>query len=248
AGMPAMKVKPNQWKQVSRADIKAVCLSVARELAPLFPERKFDPIEISRSSNGPIVLYKRGPNNTHRVRLDVDGTYWDQFAYQFAHEFCHILCRYDDDDNQHGWFEESLCETASLFVLRRLTVSWKEKPPYPNWKSYAPAHHNYAEKRIVKARKMTGEGSLKDWYEQHRPTFNTKKYSRTFEHGSALYLLPLFEEKPERWRAVQYINPKPQGKKQTFTEYLDEWREAAPDRYAPFIEKVAGMYGIQLAP
>ena len=55
-------------------------------------------------------------------------------AYQFAHEFCHILCNFDDDWKGNNWFEETMCETSSLFVLRRLSKEWEERPPYPAWK------------------------------------------------------------------------------------------------------------------
>ncbi|MCP6756902.1 hypothetical protein NL533_35270, partial [Klebsiella pneumoniae] len=70
------------------------------------------------------------------LKLDTSNTFWSQYAYQFAHEFCHVLCGYREDDPGTQWFEETLCETASLFVLRAMAREWKTAPPYPHWKDY----------------------------------------------------------------------------------------------------------------
>ncbi|MBS0356380.1 MAG: hypothetical protein JSR83_21040 [Proteobacteria bacterium] len=31
------------------------------------------------------------------------------------------------------WFEETLCQTASLFTLKRLAQRWESTPPGPEW-------------------------------------------------------------------------------------------------------------------
>ena len=62
----------------------------------------------------------------------------------------------------------------------------------------------------------------------------------------ALVLLRLFEEKPERWEAVRWLNGPKQGKGQPFEKYLRNWCDAAPDRHKAFIRKLAGLYGISL--
>jgi hypothetical protein len=49
--------------------------------------------------------------------------------YQFAHEFAHILSNYERHADskvarQHEWFEEALCEVASLYALKRVGMQW----------------------------------------------------------------------------------------------------------------------------
>lgn len=127
--------------QASLQDVEKVLYSAAGELWVFFPDRSLKPILVE-PKGGPITLYKRGPNGEFRVRLATGKTYWSQYAFQFAHEFCHVLCNYREDGRGNKWFEEALCEVASLFALGRMAETWKTAPPYPNWKSYAPHYGN----------------------------------------------------------------------------------------------------------
>ena len=64
------------------------------------------------------------------VVLNTEGARWSQWIYQSAHEICHHLT----DGNMSGslrgcqWFEETLCEAASLFCLSRLAdpTLWRQ--------------------------------------------------------------------------------------------------------------------------
>jgi hypothetical protein len=112
------------WDGASLADVTKVLTSAAETLWEQVPERRLAPIHVE-PKGGPIVLYQRGPGGAYRVRLDTGSTYWCQYAFQFAHEFCHILCRYEETEKANKWFEESVCEAASLFALRRMAEVWK---------------------------------------------------------------------------------------------------------------------------
>lgn len=83
-------------------------------------------------ADAPRVLYRKDPGDDYIVELTALGNHWSQYAYQFAHEFCHILTEYD---RLHGsanqWFHETLCETASLFALKRMSDTWSVSPPTP---------------------------------------------------------------------------------------------------------------------
>ena len=50
--------------------------------------------------------------------------YWSQLAYQFCHELCHYLIPHEVIHSLR-WFEESICESASLFFMYRLASYWK---------------------------------------------------------------------------------------------------------------------------
>jgi hypothetical protein len=60
-------------------------------------------------------------------------------------------------------------------------------------------------------------------------------------------LLRLFEEKPQRWEAVRWLNNSPSPEGETFPEYLQKWHDAVPDKHRPFVGRIADLYGIEIA-
>ncbi|GAG03367.1 unnamed protein product, partial [marine sediment metagenome] len=135
-----IRVQPGGWGDAGVQNIQKLLLSAGNELWKHFPGRRLRPIIIRHSDSGPIVLFRQGPAGEYIVKLDAEGRHWAQFTYQFSHELCHVLTNYEKKASpKNRWFEESLCEMASMFVLRRMAVTWQTSPPYPNWKSFAPA-------------------------------------------------------------------------------------------------------------
>ena len=240
-------IRPNpeaDWGGASMADVSKVLRSAADTLWVQAPERRLAPIHVE-PKGGPIVLFKRGPGGVYRVRLNTGGTYWAQYAFQFAHEFCHILCRYESTEKANKWFEESVCETASLFALRRMADGWKTHPPYPNWRDFAPHLASYAADRIKTARPPEGT-TLAQWYRTHADHLRTHSCDRPKNEIVAGVLLPLFEAKPARWQAVQYLNAGARPEPRTFAAYLADWRRHCPPVHRPFVDKVAARFAIRL--
>ncbi len=242
-----LEIRPNpdaEWN-AQPADVRAVFDSVAGEFAPLFPGIEIDPILVE-PKGGPIVLFQRGPNNEHQVRLSTGGRLWAQYSFQFSHELCHIYCRYDRDEHPNKWFEESICELASLFVLRRMGETWKTKPPYGNWKSYAGALTSYAQDRIDGVALQRSRPFL-PWFERERASLAKDSGQRQKNTVIASMLLELFEAQPQNWAAVHYLNVSAGTPEQNFEKYLLEWRNNAPYRHHEFIEKIASRFGVRLA-
>lgn len=225
-------------------DARRVCAAAAGELWRYFPGRRLPPIQVD-PRGGPIVLFNRSPRGEIRVRLDVHGTYWAQMTYQFSHEFCHILCNYRDNPNPNKWFEEAVCETASLFVLRRSAETWKSRPPYPNWKDYAGALGRYAEERIEKARLPAGT-TLAAWYRTHAETLARNPTNRDLNTTAATELLSLFEESPGHWEAVGALNSGDFDALTTFRQYLESWLRHAGEPHETFIRRLASKFEISL--
>jgi len=241
---PRITVKPGEWGDASREDIAKVLELTARDFYRHFPQ-PIDPIEVSRGKGSPQVLFRRGPNREYLVQLDVEGTYWAQFAFQFAHELCHIQCRYRDVRHPNLWFEESLCETASLFTLRRMSESWKTKPPYPNWKSFGSKLSAYADKRMDDAR-LPENGSLAEWYNSHEMELRGDGTLRDLNLVVATALLPHFEKSPASWEAVTWLNVSPVDKEQSLVEFLQRWHDRSPPRHQAFVRGLAGELGVPL--
>lgn len=239
-------IRPNP-KADWRADVENVQAVLDSAAAPLwrqFPRRELKPILVE-PQGGPIVLFRRGPDGEYLVRLDTGETYWAQYAFQFAHELGHILCNYQERPHRNKWLEESLCETASLFALRAMSRTWRKNPPYPNWRSFAPALRQYADERIEGAR-LPERRTLADWFADHEAALYQNATRRSLNLVVAAQLLPLLEQKPQHWEAVTWLNAAANGKSQTLGEFLSAWHAEVPQRHRGFIRRIAGKFGVAL--
>lgn len=228
----------------SLADVQKVLDSAGHELYRHFPGRPVKPILVE-PKGGPITLYKRGPQGEYRVKLNTGNTYWAQYAYQFSHELGHILCEYEEENHRNKWFEESICELASLFSLRAMAGSWRTAPPYPNWKSYSAALTNYADERLKKATLPQGQ-TLGVWYAANAEALYANATDREKNSLVAAALLDLFEKEPEQWPAVGYLNVIKATPKTTFTEHLAAWRKNCPEKHRAFVDKIIGRFSLPL--
>lgn len=240
----AIRPKDTADWQAPLANVQKVLDATAVELWRWFPERELDPVLVE-PTGGPIVLFQRGAKGEYQVRLATGKTYWAQYAYQFAHELCHILCGYRVGEPQNKWFEESLCELASLFALRAMSETWKTKPPYPNWASYAPALADYARERMACAQLPAGQ-NLAQWYRANVPELRGHAALRDKNSVVATALLPLFEKEPEHWAAVSWLNAGAFEPERDFAAYLAAWHAQVPPRHRPFVRKIALELGIDL--
>jgi len=225
-------------------NVKQVLYSAAGELWRHFPDRKLPPLEVS-PKGGPITLFQRGPNGEIRVKLDSGDRLWAQISFQFAHEFCHVLCNYREGNEKNKWFEESICETASLFALHRMAETWQTKPPYPNWKDYARHLKSYADDRLAKAALPEGK-TLAQWYAENAEALANNATDRARNLVVAAALLKFFEETPWECGAVEYLNSEPAGKAPSFKEHLQAWQRNCPEKHRELVGKIAKELGIEL--
>ena len=244
-----VRIEPGQWGGAQAADMQKVLLSSAGELWKYCPQRKLKPIIIQRSKEGPITLYNKGPGDEYIVRLDVEGAYWCQFAYQFAHEFCHVLTNYDrrkGDKNQ--WFEEALGELASMYAVTAMGQTWQVAPPYPNWKGYAGNLTKYADELLKKEGSDLPPGqTLAAWYKANESDLRADPYKRDKNRIVAKCLLPLMQKSPESWEAFGCLNNSAPDGEASFASYLKAWYKDAPAKHQPFVKSVAEMFGVATA-
>lgn len=245
AVLPAWRLAAEGWGEASATDIRAVISSAMQQLWRYFPGRKLEKIVVLRGREGPIVHYKRNDLKEIVVQLDTGGLYWCQYAYQLAHEFCHILCGFDDDWKGNLWFEECLCETASLFVLRRMAGVWAVEPPFEAWRSYAPRFREYAAD-VMDKRTVVGESRLAEYYQRNQAKLAANPVDRELNGAISLLLLKVLEARPEAWEAVSWLNSAPSKPGETFDDYLAKWKKAAPERWHAFIAGLAKRFGVAL--
>ncbi|MEJ6778623.1 MAG: hypothetical protein QNK86_04020 [Akkermansiaceae bacterium] len=228
----------------SQADIKKVLDYAGHPLWKQFADYKIEPIVVQKGNGGPITLFKRNNKGEIIIKLDTKNTFWSQYAYQWAHELCHVLCGYRPDGRDNKWFEETLCEMASLYCMRAMAVDWAAKPPYPNWKSYAPSLKKYADTTMAKYEKVDNKG-LAAFYKKHEKKLRKDSTLRQLNGAMAAALLPVFEKNPEHWEAVRYINITAAKKGLTLKEYFTKWKKDAPKKHHALIDEIMKVYGVK---
>ncbi len=244
------------FDDVPTDNIRAVLTSAATTLWEHCPNTRWkEPgFFIYRSHGSPIVDYQHRADGRVAIGLNVAGMFWAQFAFQFAHEFCHALAGHSNDwqklwikePKANLWFEESMCETASLFALRAMGRQWATAPPYPNWRSFAPDLTTYAENRLQQARQSLTK-PFAEWFASEEASLRSDAGQREKNLQIAAQLLPLFEAEPSGWEAVTYCNFGTPVADQALNVYFKEWAQNSPVAQQPFIRRVAGVFSIVLA-
>lgn len=248
-------VAPTNWGNAEAADIQLVLQRTAAEFQSYVAKTGNQPIKIRviPRFNSPRVLYERGPEGEYVVHLTARDERWFQYAYQFSHELCHIFSNFDhkavigDEVASHNqWFEETLCETASLFTLKRLATAWEVDPPARKWIGYGPTFAAYASYLLGENhRRLPAAQQLDQWYRDNRTALQETPYLREKNELAATALLSLFEKTPDLWRAIGYLNTDQASAAKTFPEYLADWQAACPPREQELVRQTMALFGIK---
>jgi hypothetical protein len=250
-----IRVQANAFGSANPGDIKVVLRSAASELFRYCPHTQLAGIDVYYRAEHPEISSKRMRDGRIAMALSARDTHWAQYSFQFAHEFCHALANYADNwrqtipgtPNANLWFEESLCETASLFSLRAMSRTWQVSPPYPAFRAYAPWLANYAQQRLAQSENHLPAGtSFSVWFRQYEGALRKDAAQRDWNTIIASQLLPVFEAEPAGWEAVTFLNRGPSGGRQPLSEHFSEWRVNCPDRLRPFVSKVARVFAVRL--
>ncbi|MBK9784749.1 MAG: hypothetical protein IPP59_11525 [Betaproteobacteria bacterium] len=154
--------------------------------------------------------------------------------YGFAHELCHILSNYEehvgeDTTKYNQWFEETLCETASLFALKSLADTWENSPPDPTWATQAKSLRRFFEHLIAEGhRQLPAHAPLSSWLQDNKDVLRQNPYLRDKNEVVANLLLPLFQNDPQNWDALTYLNLDPADARSSLEDYLRHWYQNAP--------------------
>ncbi|HSF48165.1 MAG TPA: ABC transporter substrate-binding protein, partial [Burkholderiales bacterium] len=248
----SIRVERGGWGNASPAEIEPVLYSVAKELLSRFPGRPLAPIVVANSSKAPQVLMEKGRGGEYKVLLTAKGKRWGAYVYEFAHELCHVLANYERHPHHkvtadHQWFEEALCEVSSLYTLKNLAPIWDRNPPTPQLAGEAADLRRYADRFLNEAhRKLPPNTTLAAWFKEHQEALRGSPYDRNRNEVVATLLLPLFEENPELWEAIGFLNLDAPG--DTFQDYLQNWQDNAPVKYKDVIRYAMTLFYEQSAP
>lgn len=209
-------------------------LVVLDEIISLFdmymPAREQLPLRVSlvRSEESPCCF--RG---SHEIYLNTEIQYVSQAAYQFSHEMCHYRIPYLVAENLK-WLEESVCESASHFFMRRLAHVLSTKSNYTVLKEYAPRFIAYSENVLKDCRKVDLHSPL----QIRRMELNW--YLREENRCVAGQLLPLFEKRPVLWQAVPFLGDIPP--EFSLPDSFTIWKKISPAVCRQAIEEMQNIF------
>ena len=217
-------IENGNWGGVSLSAVQAVLESAYGVLVQAFNKHPDAPIQVAWWNQGPRAFYDHRP---YQIRINARDTYWCQYVYQFSHELCHVMTNFDRHrSHKHKWFEESLCELASLFVLHRLADGWREHPPpgVLEAEGFAPHFRTYAEE-IEQGYEQPADGDLRAWLAPKLDSLEGNPVLREGNGTIAIALLDRFLEDPSLWRDCGQLNCWDVAANETFESYLEAWGE-----------------------
>ena len=221
----AVTVINGNWGLTSLSAIRAVLRSAYGVLVRSFEAAPEAAIHVSSwDRDYPYTVYDKRP---YQVFLSARDTYWSQYVYQFSHELCHILTHFDTSKkHRHKWFEESLCELASLHVLRSLATVWKEDPPSDIYgaSEFARHHLSYAE-NVERKTTIPHQSDRPAWLHRNINLLEDDPTRRELNRVVAVSLSGNFRQNPALWRDCGWLNCWDVRKDGTFFEYLNSWTD-----------------------
>jgi hypothetical protein len=202
ASRPKIQVVEGGWGGAEPGEIEKVVAGVIEQFP--VPDGDVAPpmIRIRHRFGGPMIDYDRDRDGSIVVFLSARDDRWYQYIYQFAHERCHLLAHFDrkqhGDDiiRDHQWFEETLCETASLYALDRLVVAWSGTNDPQLQAAVQQLTRYIAQIKAEPHRRLEPGTDFGKWYEANQDRLTRDPYLRELNELAAMQLLPLFEATP----------------------------------------------------
>lgn len=170
----------------------------------------------------------------HLIKLNTHNNLWCQWVYQFAHEFCHHLINGSMSRDVTGlmWFEETVCELASLHNLYEMGRFCKTSSK-GNLNRYAPAVQDYLDdlmKCPIPSRDVQG------FLARHIDVLSRPVYCRDTYNILASSIFHLFLENHCLWKIIlQFGDMRRWSSLDALFRHL---RNTADDSYSLSLEKL----------
>ena len=219
---PLLEVANGDWGGTSLRAVHAVLHSAAVVLCDAFGRIPDAPVRVHPGDGPPTVAWGRRP---YWIRISARDTYWCQYVYQFSNELCQVLVNFDRiRRHRHKWFEESLCELASLFVLHRLAERFRHDPPSDVLaaRDFAPHFRTYADEIASRACPLP-PGGLPAWLREKLTALEENHADRDLNLTAATAMLNSFLEDGSLWRDCGSLNLWDAALDHSFAGHLESW-------------------------
>jgi len=240
-------VAKDGWGDALARDVAAICSSTAETILRVIqPESTKEPtILIVPGDKVPMVIAHRGPSGEYVVLLTARDKHWSQFAYQFSHELGHVLCGDLSPDQPQQWFEEAFCESLSIWALEEMGNHWQTKPPYVNWKDYAPHLSSYA--KDVRDRVQTSD-EISVWYQKNREALSRNAYDRDSNLILAKHLATVAQKDTKFYQSFYYLRRRVDPALASMEGVLGNWLDSCPEELRSGPVAIGQLLGIKPHP
>lgn len=173
----------------------------------------------------------------HQIYLNIQENYWCQWIYQFAHEYCHHLIngKFTGETTGLTWFEESICELASMFQLSLFYSSWSQS--HEEYQThYAPSLRDYLDALLSENPRLLSSASHPGWLQSWDSTLSGPESHQDYYNVIATKMFPLFVEHPYLWKIILHLGDSRQWK--TLDELFAHLHSKADDSYALPLQKL----------
>jgi hypothetical protein len=161
------------------------------------------------------------------ILLSSSENYWSKFVYQYGHEYMHYMINrpFKPNGDRFAWFEETLCEMSSLFVLKELQNMNSNEKIVDEYRRHFDSYYNLttSNDNLVDVNSDIG-----DFINLNHSYLVNERYDRKINRTVAINLLKLFISESSLWIYVKYLNKIDDDSCKSFSEYLDAWREQIP--------------------
>lgn len=196
-----------QWGNANIDIVKQILICIIKEFEFLgFNQDTMPQVLITHSLLGKDYPMCCRVGESHMIFLHTKDNYWCQYIYQFAHEFCHhvIAGPLDGELKSSFWFEESICELASCYILVMLALHFHNLESSDNLlHAYTPNVQTYLSDHM--SRIPVIDIKLNQWIKNNLSRLQEPEHHRDLYAILAKQLLPAFIKNPTLWKLLPYI-------------------------------------------
>ena len=142
-------------------------------------------------------------------------------------------------------FTKTTEEDSNYNHLEKMSISWKNNPPYPNWKSYAPSIRKYLHNMLQEEHREIQE-DLSIWYYKNKDNLRKNPYIRNKNEIVATKIYYLMKSGNFKLSTIQYLNLSKPSSSKSLKTYLQEWYKNTPRKDGESILNIAKLFKIKL--
>ena len=174
----------------------------------------------------------------HDIYLCVKHNDYYQWIFQFSHEYCHHLINgaMTNDWSDLLWFEETICQLASLYNMFMM-VEFCEEMGKADCASLLKDRLSHYLGKATKDNKLDMRGG---WFKSFADQLRSKGYKRDLYNSIAVLMYPFFVENPNLWKIIQYIGDIRSWN--SLDELFKHLQSKADHTYADSLEKMIVIF------
>lgn len=176
----------------------------------------------------------------HIIRISAYGDYLARWVYEFSHEYCHHLINgaFEADITGVIWFEEAICELASMYHLYQTHKDWSASQDI-NKLQNAHSFQAYLDELLKKNLQLVNVTHHQGWLSSWVPFLSEPIYYRDHYNSIAVRMLPLFLENPHLWKIIAHFGDS--RKWNSLQDLFDYLFETVDDSYSYHLKKLKDL-------